>query len=51
MPYWFRPESVTLEVGGRSMTIETGRLAKQASGAALVSYLSLIHISEPTRPY
>jgi len=38
MPYWFRPETVTFDVGGRSMTIETGRMAKQAAGAALVSY-------------
>ena len=36
--YWFEPHSVTFEVGGRPMTIETGRMAKQASGAALVSY-------------
>jgi polyribonucleotide nucleotidyltransferase len=32
------PESVTIEVGGRTMTIETGELAKQANGAALVRY-------------
>ncbi len=37
MPYWFKPELVTVEVGGRPITIETGRLAKQASGAVLVS--------------
>ena len=38
MPYWFRPETVTFDVGGRSMSIETGRMAKQAAGAAVVSY-------------
>ena len=38
MPSWFQPETVTVEVGGRPMTIETGRLAKQAAGAAVVSY-------------
>ncbi len=38
MPRWFQPEIVTLEVGGRPLTIETGRLAKQAAGAALVTY-------------
>jgi polyribonucleotide nucleotidyltransferase len=38
MPYWFEPTSVSVEVGGRTMTIETGRLAKQAAGAALVTY-------------
>ncbi len=38
MPYWFKPETVIFEVGGRPMTIETGRLAKQAAGAALVTY-------------
>ena len=36
--YWFEPESVSLEVGGRTMTIETGRMAKQAAGAVLVTY-------------
>jgi polyribonucleotide nucleotidyltransferase len=32
------PESVTLTVGGRTMIIETGELAKQANGSALVRY-------------
>ncbi len=32
------PESVTLEVGGRTMIIETGELAKQANGSALIRY-------------
>jgi len=32
------PDSVTLTVGGRTMTIETGELAKQANGSALVRY-------------
>ncbi len=32
------PESVSLEVGGRTLTIETGELAKQANGSALVRY-------------
>jgi polyribonucleotide nucleotidyltransferase len=36
--YWFDSETVALEIGGREMTIETGRLAKQAHGAALVTY-------------
>ena len=36
--YWFQPHSVTFDVGGRPMTIETGRLAKQATGAAVVTY-------------
>jgi len=36
--YWFKSETVTLELGGRSMTLETGRLAKQAAGACLVTY-------------
>jgi len=38
MPYWFEPTSVSLEVGGRTMTIEAGKLAKQAAGAAVVTY-------------
>ncbi|MGH0032979.1 MAG: polyribonucleotide nucleotidyltransferase [Myxococcota bacterium] len=36
--YWFHPETIAFELGGREMTIETGRLAKQAHGAALVTY-------------
>ncbi len=36
--YWFEPKQVAFEVGGRTMTLETGRLAKQAAGAALVTY-------------
>jgi polyribonucleotide nucleotidyltransferase len=35
--YWFDSETVAFEVGGREMSIETGRLAKQAAGAALVT--------------
>ncbi len=36
--YWFDSETVAFQVGGREMSIETGRLAKQAAGAALVTY-------------
>ncbi len=36
--YWFEPSSVTLDLGGRPLTLETGRMAKQAAGAALVTY-------------
>lgn len=36
--YWFTPTSVEFEVGGRTMKIETGRLAKQAAGATVVTY-------------
>jgi polyribonucleotide nucleotidyltransferase len=38
MPYWFEPQSVSLELGGTPLKIETGRMAKQAAGAAVVSY-------------
>ncbi|MFZ7127880.1 MAG: polyribonucleotide nucleotidyltransferase [Desulfobacterales bacterium] len=31
-------KKVTIELGGRSLSVETGRLAKQANGAALVTY-------------
>ena len=34
----FNIHTVTREVGGRTMTIETGKLARQASGSALVKY-------------
>ena len=36
--YWFEPTTVEFDFGGRLMKIETGRLAKQAHGAALVTY-------------
>jgi len=36
--YWFQPHTVTVDVGGRPMTIETGRMAKQATGSAVVTY-------------
>jgi len=32
------PESVSLEIGGRTLIIETGELAKQANGSVLVRY-------------
>ena len=38
MPYWFEPQSVAIELGGKRLAIETGRMAKQAAGAAVVSY-------------
>ncbi len=38
MPYWFHAESVTAEIGGRTLRIETGKLAKQAAGACVVTY-------------
>ena len=36
--YWFEPETVEFSFGGRPLSIETGRFAKQAAGAALVTY-------------
>ncbi len=38
MPYWFEPNSVSVDVGGRTMTIETGKVAKQAAGAVTVTF-------------
>jgi polyribonucleotide nucleotidyltransferase len=38
MPYWFQPTTVELELGGKRLSIETGKLAKQAAGAAVVRY-------------
>jgi polyribonucleotide nucleotidyltransferase len=38
MPYWFEPQSVSLELGGKRLSIETGRMAKQAAGSAVVTY-------------
>ncbi|MBQ9931930.1 MAG: hypothetical protein IJO79_06190, partial [Firmicutes bacterium] len=44
----------SMEVGGRTLTLETGRMAKQASGAVFVSYgdtmvLSCATMSEQPR--
>ncbi len=36
--YWFKSETVAMELGGRTLTLESGRLAKQAAGACLVTY-------------
>ena len=50
------PESVSLEVGGRTLIIETGELAKQANGSVLVRYgdanvvLAAVTASEQPRP-
>ncbi|MCG8588293.1 MAG: polyribonucleotide nucleotidyltransferase, partial [Proteobacteria bacterium] len=38
MPYWFEPTSISLDLGGRPLTIETGRMAKQAHGSVVVTY-------------
>jgi len=38
MPYWFEPTSVTFDLGGRPLTIETGKIAKQAAGSVVVTY-------------
>ena len=38
MPYWFEPTTTSIEIGGRPMTLETGRMAKQAAGSVVVSY-------------
>src|SRR5262249_57509005 len=35
--YWFDSTSVSFEVGGRTVTLETGRMAKQAAGAVVVT--------------
>ncbi len=38
MSYWFEPESVSLEIGGRTLTLETGRMAKQSAGSVVATY-------------
>ncbi len=37
MPYWFKPTTMSIEIGGQTMTLETGRIAKQAAGSVLVT--------------
>ena len=36
--YWFDSDTISMEFGGRTLTVETGKLAKQAAGAAVVTY-------------
>jgi polyribonucleotide nucleotidyltransferase len=47
--YWFQPESVSLDVGGRELTLETGRIAKQAAGAVVVTYGETVVLVTATR--
>jgi polyribonucleotide nucleotidyltransferase len=49
MPYWFQPTTVELEVGGKPLRIETGKLAKQAGGAAVVRYGESVVLTTVTR--
>ncbi len=49
MPEWFKAESVSTEVGGIPLTIETGRIAKQASGCAVVTYGDTVVMVAVTR--
>jgi len=35
MPYWFQPETTTVQVGPDTFTLETGRMAKQASSCVV----------------
>jgi len=37
MPYWFEPETVSLPVGDTTLTLETGRMAKQSAGSVVVT--------------
>ncbi|MBW2496201.1 MAG: polyribonucleotide nucleotidyltransferase [Deltaproteobacteria bacterium] len=38
MPYWFEPTAVEIEIDGRTMKIETGKVAKQAAGSVVVTF-------------
>ena len=49
MPYWFEPHVQSVEIGGRKLTIETGRMAKQAAGAALVTYGETVVLATAAR--
>ncbi len=31
-------KKIEVEIGGRTMTVETGKMAKQANGAAVITY-------------
>ena len=47
--YWFESASTSFEVGGRTVTLETGRLAKQAAGAVIVTCGETIVLVTATR--
>jgi len=47
--YWFESTSVSFEVGGRTVTLETGRVAKQAAGAVLVTCGETVVLVTATR--
>jgi len=47
--YWFDSTSVTFDVGGRTVTLETGRMAKQAAGAVVVSCGETVVLVTATR--
>ena len=47
--YWFQPTSVSFEVGGRTVTLETGRMAKQAAGAVVVTCGETVVLVTATR--
>jgi polyribonucleotide nucleotidyltransferase len=47
--YWFESASTSFEVGGRTVTLETGRLAKQAGGAVLVTCGETVVLVTATR--
>jgi polyribonucleotide nucleotidyltransferase len=47
--YWFESASVSFEVGGRTVTLETGRVAKQAAGAVLVTCGETVVLVTATR--
>jgi polyribonucleotide nucleotidyltransferase len=47
--YWFSSETVSFEVGGKTVTLESGRLAKQAAGAVLVTCGETIVLVTATR--
>jgi polyribonucleotide nucleotidyltransferase len=49
MPYWFQPVIRSVDIGGRKFTVETGRLAKQAAGAVLVTSGETVVLVTATR--
>ncbi len=47
--YWFESASASFEVGGRTVNLETGRVAKQAAGAVLVTCGETVVLVTATR--
>ena len=45
----FKIENEVLEWGGKTLTLETGRVARQAHGSVIATSVSYTHLTLPTK--